>query len=156
MASGAFPLETTAGIASPRGDPAAREDAGPGWPSDTQRLVDAVRDAMSIPRTRVALLLQVSLLAPPLPRRHHRRIAAAIFEDAARQNQGESFELPSGDLVLLCQMPDHAGDSLHPDMLPQSLARLFAVDTPPGLSLTTLWHLDRDGAALLAYIAGLG
>ncbi|MGI3777978.1 MAG: hypothetical protein ACRYGC_11870 [Janthinobacterium lividum] len=116
----------------------------------------AVRDAMSTPRMRVALLLEVSRLAPPLPRRHHRRIAATILEDAARQNRGESFELPSGDMVLLCHMPEHADGSLHPDMLPQALARLFAVDTPPGVSLTTLWHLERDGAALLAYVAGLG
>jgi len=127
-----------------------------GWPSDTQRLVAAARDAMSIPRSRVALLLQISQLAPPLPRRHHRRIAAAILEDAARQNQGESFELASGDMVLLCHMPEHAGGSLHPDILPQALARLFAADVPPGMVLTRLWHLERDGAALLAYVAGLG
>lgn len=111
---------------------------------------------MSIPRMRVALLLHVSRLASPLPRRHHRRIAAAILEDAARHNQGESFELPSGDMVLLCHMPEHAGGSLHPAMLQQALSRLFAADTPQGLSLTTLWHLERDGAALLSYVAGLG
>ena len=134
----------------------AGEAVARGWPSDTQRLVVAVRDAISIPRGRVALLLRVSRLAPLLPRRHHRRIAAAILEDAARQNRGESFELPSGDMVLLCHMPDHARGSLHPDMLPQALARLFAADTRAGVSLTTLWHLERDGAALLAYVAGLG
>ena len=111
---------------------------------------------MSVPRSRVALLLQLSRMAPPLPRRHHRRIAAAILEDAARDNQGEAFELPSGDMVLLCHVPDYAGGSLHPDALPQVFARLLAADVPAGTVLTRLWHLERDGAALLAYIAGLG
>ena len=108
-----------------------------------------------MPRTRIALLLALSRLPSNMPRQHHRRIANAILERAARQYQGVSFELPSGDMVLLCHRPENVSNSLHPDTLPQSLMRLFAADISPDMSLTTTWHLERDGVALLAYVAGL-
>ena len=129
--------------------------AGPAWPSEATRLIAATRRALSVPKLRVALLLRLSGLAAPLPRPHHRRIAATILEECARQHQGETFELPSGDMLLLCHLPSAAAGPLHPETLPEVLARLFSVDVPPAGALTTLWHLERDAAAFLAYTGAL-
>jgi len=124
-------------------------------PPEEEQLLSAARRALSMPKSRVALLLRLSLLQPPLPRPHHRRIARAILEDVAHHNQGETFELGCGDMVLLCRAPSHSGSdpALHPATLPHAFARLFRSDVPPpgNAALAMLWTLERDGAALLAY-----
>ncbi len=125
------------------------------WPSDAERLCATARQALLTPRGRMALVLRLSALPPPLPRPHHRRIAATILEQAARLYDGEAFELPGGDLVLLCRLAAPDGNELHPAGLPDILARLLRADVPPTRSLTTLWDLEREGTALLAYTAAL-
>ena len=126
------------------------------WPSESARLLTAARQALSVPRLRVAVVLRLSCLQPPLPRPHHRRIAGTVFEESARLYRGETFDLPSGDMVLLCHAPPADGCELHPTALPQVLARLFRADVPARTALTTIWNLEREGAALLAYTAALG
>ncbi|MBV9785698.1 MAG: hypothetical protein JO264_17980 [Acidisphaera sp.] len=126
------------------------------WQAEAEKLLAAVRRGLSTPKARVALVLRLSLLAPPLPRAHHRRIARAILEASAQQHQGEMFELFGGDMVLLCRVPsvDVASErALHPASLPQAMARLFRADVPGSISLATLWSLERDSTALLAYTA---
>lgn len=123
------------------------------WPSEHARLLAAARQALSTPRARSALVLGLSRLPPPLPRPHHRRIAFTILEEAARLYRGETFDLPCGDLVLLCQAPADGGGELHPDALGKVFARLLRIDVPAATALTTVWALERDGAALLSYIA---
>ncbi len=52
---------------------------------------------------RIAFVLHLSLLRPPAPRPHHRRIARALLQDAAHRYDGQIFSLRNGDIVLLCQ-----------------------------------------------------
>lgn len=123
-------------------------------PSDEERLLAATRRVLSTPKAHVAVLLRLSLLTPPLPRPHHRRIARALLEDAAQHGGGETFDLRCGDMVLLCRASSHPSTdpALHPASLPHTLARLFRSDVASGKAgLTTVWMLERDGAALLAY-----
>lgn len=127
-------------------------------PTDEGRLLEAALRVLSTPKAGVALVLRLSLLPPPLPRPHHHRIARAILEEAAQRHHGELFEPACGDMVLLCRTPAYgaaaATAALQPTSLPHTLARLFRADAA-GLALTTLWMLERDGTALLAYITRL-
>jgi hypothetical protein len=142
------------GSSGSRGEVDATEsDAIP----EEARLLAAVRYALSTPKARVALRLQLSRLAPPLPRPHHRRIARAILDEAAQRYDGDLFDLACGDMVLLCRAPSHGGadPAAHPASLPHALSRLFRADVPDGGALTQMWTLERDGAVLLAYAAQL-
>ena len=117
-------------------------------------MLAAARRGLSTPKSRLAVVLRLSSLPPPLPRAHHRRIARAIFEEVAQHHHGEMFELGCGDIVLLCRTPsqDAASDpALHPTALPHVLSRLFRIDVPDGAVLSTLWMLERDGTDLLGY-----
>ena len=93
----------------------------------------------------MALVLHLSQMALPAPRPHHRRIARAVMDDAAQRQEGQVFALRNEDLLLLFR----ADDGTCP--LAATLARLFQVDVPDPAGLTTLWSLERDGAALLRY-----
>ncbi len=126
------------------------------WPSEDERLCASARQALLTPRGRLGLVLRLSALPPPLPRPHHRRIATTILEQAARLHDGEAFELSCGDIVLLCRIsPGEERDGLHPADLPGLLARLLRADVAPTHPLTTVWDLEREGTALLAYTAAL-
>ena len=124
-------------------------------------LLEAAREAVRTPRTRLALVLHMSRLTPPAPRRYHRRIAHAVLKDTAGRYGGSLFLLRSSDAVLLCCQ---AGTALPPDTsvadpaaLPSLLARLFEADLPAGAQgLTTTWMLEQDGEALLRYAAAAG
>ncbi len=93
----------------------------------------------------MALVLHLSQMAPPAPHPHHRRIARAVMDDAAQRQAGQVFALLNDDLLLLFRPGDGAGP------LVATLARLFQADAPDPAGLTTLWSLERDGAALLRY-----
>ena len=107
--------------------------------------MDAVERALRAPHRRMALVLHLSQIAPPARRPHHRRIARALMDDAALRQAGQVFALHNDDLLLLFR----ADDGNCP--LVATLARLFQMDVPEPAGLTTLWSLERDGAALLRY-----
>lgn len=68
------------------------------------------------------------------------------------------FELPCGDMVLLCRTPaicTTTEEALHPAALPLAFARLLQTDTLGAPAIATLWNLEQDGAALLTYVTGL-
>ncbi len=119
--------------------------------SGGQAFLAASQKAAQTPKSRLALILHLSAMAPPAPRNYHRRIARAIFQDAAQAHGGEMFELERGDMALLCHAAAGGNASLHPSALPQAMHRLFRVDLVPEQCLTTLWLLDRDSPALLGY-----
>ena len=126
-------------------------------PADAWR--DAARRPRPPPRARVAVLLRLSALPPPGPRRYHRRIAHAVLDETAQRHAGQVFLLRGGDAVLLCRdsgEPVRFGDPLaHPHALPRLFARLLEADLPDGTSLgqqlTTVWRLEERAEALLAY-----
>ncbi len=90
-------------------------------------------------------LSSLSHMAPSAPRAHHRRIARAVMDDAAQRQEGQVFALHDDDLLLLFR----SDDAVCP--LTETLARLFLVDVPDPVGLTTLWSMARDGAAVLQY-----
>ena len=120
-------------------------------------LWEAAHKALLTPRGRLALVLRLSDLAPPAPRRYHRRIAHTILNLAAERHDGSIFLLRGGDAVLLCRQPTGAPSLeaalVHPEALSHTLARLFRADVPNAASLTTTWRLEHDDEALLAYVS---
>ncbi|MBV9735370.1 MAG: hypothetical protein JO209_05630 [Acidisphaera sp.] len=125
--------------------------------SAEERLWEAAHQALRAPKERVALVLRLSRLSPPAPRRHHLLVCRAILEEAAQRYDGEIFLLGNGDALLLCRLPpvQVAADAAltEPSFLPNTFARLFRVDVSDPAALTTLWTLERDGGALLGYAA---
>lgn len=118
-----------------------------------QQLAEAARRALRAPAGRTALVLRMSSLTPPAPRPHHRRIARAVLDDVAAQNEGQVFALSNGDLVLLCRsgggVPGRATPT--PATLPDVLARLFRIDAPDPSKLVRHWRLDRAGEEFAAW-----
>ena len=121
--------------------------------SGGQAFLVAAQRAAQTPKTRLALILRLSEVAPDGPRGYHRRVARAIFHDAAQAHGGEMFELERGDMALLCQAKAGANPALHPNALPATMDRLFRIDLAPDQRVTTLWLLERDSPALLGYAA---
>ena len=120
--------------------------------------LNAAHEAMRTPKSRVAVVLQLSLLSPPAPRPYHRRIAHAILNEAAQQHGGSVFLLRNGDAALLCRQPSTVlpSDSpIQPSVLPQLFNRLFQVDLGGVAELTLVWPLEEGGKALLAYASNL-
>ena len=120
--------------------------------------LNAAHEAMRTPKSRVVVVLQLSLLAPPAPRQYHRRIAHAILNEAAQQHGGSVFLLRNGDAALLCRQPGAvlpASWAVQPSLLPQLFARLFQVDLGGVADLTLIWPLEEGGEALLAYAGRL-
>ena len=121
-------------------------------------LLDAAREAVRTPRARMALVLNMSRLPAPAPRRYHRRIAHAILKDTASCYGGSLFLLRSGDAVLLCCQAGITGQVdaavAEPAALPSLLTRLFKADLQAGAAnLTTTWLLEHDGESVLRYAA---
>ena len=94
----------------------------------------------------VALGLHLSRLHAPAPRPHHRRVAAALLDDAASRGGGQLFGLDNGDFVLLLRRPDGAA------ALAAMLGRLFKIDAPEPERLLTEWRLPDEAGTLLAYV----
>lgn len=122
---------------------------------ETVRLTAAVRRALSIPKSRGAFLLRPSA-APAPPPVHQVRIARTILNDCARLYDGDVFEVRSGDILLLCRLPDGGDGELHPERLASIMARLFRFGSDSHSRFVILWRLERDGSALLTYVASLG
>ncbi len=92
------------------------------------------------------LALHLSRIPPPGPRAHHRRVAAAVLDDAAARGNGQLFALANGDMALLFRPADEGAGVLG------VLARLFKADMPDADALRTLWPLPDAGAAAVAWI----
>ena len=139
---------------SQRQEPPHRTD-----PRAAERLWEAARKALHAPRGHVALVLHLSNLSPPAPRGYHRRLALAMLDDAAHRCAGQVFLPPNGDAVLLCRLPaspPQAGaDLTHPNALPHTLSSLFRVDVAEPAALITLWNIEHQGEALLAYASAV-
>ena len=126
-------------------------------------LWEASDRALRQPTERAVLVLHLSRLAPPAPRPHHIRVARVLLQDSAARFDGQVFAMRNQDLVLLCtsgRTPLHNASGppvpeplLAPDMLPATLARLFAADVSDPAQLTSLWRLDRDASHLQSYLA---
>ncbi len=92
------------------------------------------------------LALHLSRIPPPGPRAHHRRVAAAVLEDAAARGNGQLFALANGDMALLFR-PSDRGEGAS-----GLITRLFQADTPNPATLRSLWPLPDDGIAALEYV----
>src|ERR1019366_417693 len=84
-----------------RGDDPAL--AGAALAGSERQLLDAAQRLARRPQGWTALALHLSRLRPPAPRPHHRRIAQAMLQDAARRHDGQVHALRNGDIVLLCR-----------------------------------------------------
>ena len=94
------------------------------------------------------LALHLSRIPPPGARAHHRRVAAAVLDDAAARSNGQLFALANGDLALLFRPADEGAGVLG------TLARLFKADVPDADGLHTLWTLPDAAAPAVAWIRG--
>ena len=92
------------------------------------------------------LVLHLSRIAPPGPRAHHRRVAAAVLDDTAARNDGQLFGLCNGDMALLFRPPDDGTG------VSGLIARLFQADVPDLDALRTLWPLPAAADQARAYI----
>jgi hypothetical protein len=92
------------------------------------------------------LVLHLSRIPAPGARAHHRRIAAAVLDDAATRNNGQLFALANGDMALLFRPTENAVPLL------TVLARLFKADMPDPATLRSLWPLPQAMQPALAYV----
>lgn len=106
-------------------------------------LLDQLQRLARAPRGWVGLVLQPSLMPPPGPLAHHRRVALALMQDNARAHDGQVFALSNGDLVLLG--PQRA----RPASLASLLLRLLRAPD----RVASLWPLDSDAERLRSEIA---
>jgi hypothetical protein len=117
-----------------------------------QQLLDGVERVLRAPSGRVLgwslLALHLSRIPAPGPRAHHRRVAAAVLDDAAARGNGQLFALANGDLALLFRPTDDGAGVLG------TLARLFKADMPDADALRTLWTLPDAAAPAVAWIRG--
>ena len=115
----------------------------------TLPLRDAVQRALRNTSEWTVVTLHLSRLAPPAPRPHHRRIARAVFEDAASRHQGQLFTLATGDLVLLFTAADGGVATV------RTLAELFAADAPDPALLLSRWSLPDHLSEFTAFLDAL-
>ena len=92
------------------------------------------------------LVLHLSRIPPPGPRAHHRRVAAAVLDDAAGRSSGQLFALGNGDMALLFR-PGDGGEAAS-----GLIARLFQGDAPDMAALRSVWPLPEAGLAALDYV----
>jgi hypothetical protein len=96
----------------------------------------------------VLLLLHLTSLAAPGPQPHHRRIAAAVMEDAAPRLGGQVFALANGDVAMLFRPKDGGA------ALAGLLARLFQAEQPDPAALCSLLPLPDQGLQALQLVRG--
>ncbi len=129
-------------------------DGAPAPPQDgAERLLgEALDRALRQPAGKLAVVLHLSRL--PAPRAYHVRVARVLMQDCAQRCEGQVFALRSRDLVMIGSAREGgAACAYAPANLPASLDRLFAVDLPQGVQLTSLHRLDQDAATLRALAA---
>lgn len=128
-----------------------------------RQLLAAVERTARHPRGWVALVLHLSALYPPAPRPHHLRIARVLMHDVAQRQDGQSFTLRNGDVVLLCRdeslmSPVRAVSGAVPAAsplaaLPATLGRLFRREAADAAGLVSVWPLAHEAERLLGYAA---
>lgn len=115
-----------------------------------RRLLDGIERILrqGAPRNAGWALLALHLARIPAPgaRAHHRRVAAAVLDDAAARGNGQLFALTNGDMALLFR----PGETATP--LLSVLARLFMADVPQSDQLYSLWPLPDAVQPALAYV----
>jgi hypothetical protein len=125
--------------------------------SAAQALLDAIRRMGRRKLGRVAVVVHLSLLRPPAPRPHHRRIARVMLQDTALRHDGQVFAMPNGDLAMLCHADASAGSgrasSQDPLGLSRTLGRLLRADAIDPDRLVSVWDLQDGAEALLDYAA---
>ena len=113
-------------------------------------MLDRVERILRAPAGRLAgwalLALHLSRIPPPGARSHHRRVVAAVLDDAAGRYEGQVFALAGGDIALLFR-PNGSVTALL-----DVLARLFRADVPDAATLYSLWPLPEAGAPMLAFV----
>jgi len=124
--------------------------------ADAERLLmDAAARSLRLPKGKLAIVLHLSRMAPPVLRPHHGPVARALMEDAAQRSGGHVFPLRSRDLVLLCDglaadgRRDTSADLV--TGLSRALARLFEADAA-GTPLVSVWRLDEHPGLFLNYV----
>jgi hypothetical protein len=121
-------------------------------------LLGAARWALRQADPMVAVVLHLSRLPAPGPQPYHRRVARAMFQDAADRSGGQVFDLRCGDLVMVCRATDrtrpqdsHSGPSFAPAAVPRQLARLLQTQVDCPDDLISVWPLPGEAAALASY-----
>ncbi len=119
-----------------------------------RQLLAAVERVVRHPHGRVALVLHLSALYPNAARPHHSRIARAMLHDVAQRQDGTTYALRNGDVVLLCQLAAPRGGSAAAlAALPGTLARLFRRDAADIDLLVSVWPLPQESERLKQYAA---
>jgi hypothetical protein len=128
--------------------PRAPDRGGGGDAPGERELLAAVDRLSRAPQGWSAVALHLSRLLPPGARPHHRRVARAVMQDAARRGDGKVFDLRGGDVVLLAReaAPPPLGVS-------EQLRRLFGREAADPAGIVSEWPLPDAGAALLTYVA---
>ena len=93
------------------------------------------------------LVLRLSRLPAPGPLPHHRRVAAALLDEAAERCTGQLFGLANGDLALLFRPGDDGAGVLG------LIASLFGADGAEVEPLRSLWRLPEEAEAAQAYVS---
>lgn len=116
-----------------------------------RQLLDGVERILRAPPGRLVgwslLALHLSRIPPPGPRAHHRRVAAAVLDDAASRGNGQLFALPNGDMALLFRPSDGGAAVL------EMIGRLFKADLMDVSALRSLWPLPAAMQAALGWLA---
>jgi hypothetical protein len=136
-------------------------DPPPNIVSGAERaFLDALMRAIRDPNGRVVIAVRLSHMRPPAPRPHHRRIIRALMQETARRNEGSTYMLANGDVVLLCKAdgPHPANEAASattysPHRLPELLSRLLHVDAPDTSDFISVWPLAQTQRAALTYAA---
>ena len=138
---------------TPKANPdegAARQPADGAVLHVGRQLLDAVERILRAPPGRLPgwamLALHLSHIPPPGARSHHRRVAAAVLDDAAARYNGQLFGLANGDMALMFR-PGEAAPALL-----AVLARLFKADVPDPAGLYDLWPLPQAMRQALTYV----
>ena len=92
------------------------------------------------------LALHLSRIGGAGPRAHHRRVAAAVLDDAAGRTSGQLFALSNGDMALLFR-PTDAGAHAS-----ATLVRLFQADVADPAILHSLWPLPHAAEPAIGYV----
>ena len=92
------------------------------------------------------LALHLSRIPPPGARAHHRRVSAAVLDDAAARAGGQLFAMANGDLTLLFQPSGGAAALL------EWLHQLFRTDVADVSGLCSLWPLPGGAKPALGYV----
>lgn len=115
-----------------------------------RQLLDRIDRVLRAPAGRLTgyalLALHLSRAPQASVQIHHRRVVAAVLEDAATRQEGQLFVLGNGDMALLFRPVDGA------QALLAVLTRLFKAAVPEPAGLYSLWPLPQSAPGALAFV----